>query len=94
MIIDVPGPAVNSPVEVERGPDELAGSDVTAAEAGRKTGWHAHLVAGARGCLDAERATSLLGDGDLRHAVTLASRQVPGQSARVGTATASLYPRY
>jgi hypothetical protein len=32
-------------------------------------------VAGACGCLDAEGATGLLGDGDLRHAVTLASRQ-------------------
>ena len=61
--------------EFERGPDELVGGDVTAPEAGGKTGRHAHLVAGARGCLDAEGATGLLGDGDLRHAVTLASRQ-------------------
>ena len=48
---------------------------MTAAEAGGKTGWHVHLVAGARGCLDTEGATGLLGDGDLRHAVTIVSRQ-------------------
>jgi hypothetical protein len=57
------------------GPDELLGGEVTAPEAGGKTGRHAHLVAGARGCLDAVGATGLLGDGDLRHAVTLASQQ-------------------
>src|SRR5262245_29453986 len=61
--------------EVERGPDELAGGDVTAPEAGRKSGRHAHLVAGARGCLDAEGVTGLLRDDDLRHAVTLAPWQ-------------------
>ena len=47
---------------------------MTAPEVGGKIGWHAHLVAGACGCLDAEGATGLLSDGDLRHAVTLASR--------------------
>jgi len=61
--------------ECERGPDELPGGNVTAPEAGAKTGWHVHLVAGARGCLDAEGATGLRGDGDLRHAVTVASRR-------------------
>jgi hypothetical protein len=49
--------------------DELAEGDVTAPEAGGKAGWHAYLVAGARGCLDAEGATGLLGDGDLCHVV-------------------------
>jgi hypothetical protein len=61
--------------EFERGSDELVGGGVTAPEAGGETGWHAHLVAGARGCLDAEGAIGLLGNGDLRHAVTLASRR-------------------
>src|SRR5262249_59615491 len=43
--------------EFERGPDEFLRGDVTVPEAGGKTGRYAHLVAGARGCLDAEGAT-------------------------------------
>jgi hypothetical protein len=61
--------------ELERRPDEFPGSDVTAAKAGGKSGRHAHLVAGARRCLDVESAIGPASDGDLRHAVTLASRQ-------------------
>jgi hypothetical protein len=61
--------------EFERCPDDFFGGDVTAPEAGGKSGGHAHLVAGARRCLNVEGATGLLGDGDLRHAVTLASRR-------------------
>src|SRR5215471_1677428 len=68
--------------ELERGPDELLGGDVIESEAGRKAGRHAHLVAGARGCLDAEGATGLLVDGDLRHAVTLASRRSTRRTRR------------
>jgi hypothetical protein len=34
-------------------------------------------VAGARGCLDAEGAIGLLGDGELPHVVTLASQPTP-----------------
>ena len=88
--------------ELERCPDELARGDVTAPEAGGKTGRHAHLVAGARGCLDAEGATGLLGDGDLRHPVTLASQQsmrgwprpeVPQVPSPSGMLRAHLSPR-
>jgi hypothetical protein len=49
---------------------------VIAAEAGGKPGRHADLVAGACGCVDVEDTVGLAGDGDLRHAVTIASWQV------------------
>jgi hypothetical protein len=58
--------------EFERGSDEFLGGNVAAPEAGRKSGRHAYPVASARGCLDVEGATGLLGDGELRHGVTLA----------------------
>jgi hypothetical protein len=61
--------------EFERGSDQLLGGDVTAPEADGKSGRHTHLVAGARGCLDLEGVIGLVSDGELRHAVTLASRQ-------------------
>jgi hypothetical protein len=66
--------------ELERRPDQLLRSDVTAAQAGGKTGRHTHLVAGARWRLNAESAIGLTGDGDLRHAVTLTSRPGIGRS--------------
>ena len=60
--------------ELERGPDKFLRGDLIASEAGGKSGRHAHVVAGASGCLDLEGAIGLTGDGDLRHAATLASR--------------------
>ena len=59
--------------ELERRPDQFPGFDVTAAKAGGKSGRRAHLMAGVRRRLDVEGAVGLAGDGDLRHAVTLAS---------------------
>src|SRR5260370_38912123 len=61
--------------ELERGPDEFPGGDVTAAQVGGKSGRHAHLVAGARGGQDAERAIGLAGGGGVGHAGTLAAGQ-------------------
>ena len=50
---------------------------MTAPEAGGKSGRHAHLVAGARGCLDVEGAIGPLGDGELGHGVTGVYLAVP-----------------
>jgi len=61
--------------ELERGPDKLFRGELTASEAGGKSGRHAHVVAGASGCLDMEGAIGLTSNGDLRHADTLASRR-------------------
>jgi hypothetical protein len=69
--------------ELERRPDEFLGGDVAAAEVGGISGGHAHLVASARWCLDVEGAIGLTGDGDLRHAVTLA----PAEQARLAPVT-------
>src|SRR5260370_5655219 len=60
--------------ELERRRDQFLGGDMAAAEAGGKSGRHAYLVAGARTCRDVVDAIGLADDGDLRHAVTLASR--------------------
>jgi hypothetical protein len=60
--------------ELERGPDKFFGGNLTASEAGGKSGRNAHVVAGASGRLDIEGAIGLTSDGDLRHAATLASR--------------------
>src|SRR5690348_14567646 len=59
--------------ELERRPHQLLRGDLAASEAGGKSFRHAHLVAGSRWRLHAEGAIGLAGDGDLRHAVTLAS---------------------
>ncbi len=56
------------------GPNQFFRGDPIASEAGGISGRHAHIVAGTSGRLDMERAIGLTGDGDLRHAATLASR--------------------
>ena len=61
--------------ESERGADQFFRRNLTAAEAGGKSGRHTHVVAPASGCLDMEGAIGLTSDGDLRHAATLASRR-------------------
>ena len=64
--------------ELERDPDKFFRGDLTASEAGGKSGRHTHVVAGASGCLDMEGAIGLMSDGDLRHAATLAPIFAPG----------------
>ena len=57
--------------ELERGPDQFFGGDLTASKAGGKSPRNSHDMAGLRRCLNLEGAIGLADHGDLCHSVTL-----------------------